>query len=62
MPCARSARMMPVLLTTGYGEVLGRGYLHGVDEEQEVLMSDGVPPKQTFSLEFGRYGEDYKNV
>jgi uncharacterized protein len=55
-------RMMPVLLTTGYGEVLGRWYLQGVDEEQEALMSDGVPRKQTFSLEFGRYGEDYKNV
>ncbi|SDI01713.1 hypothetical protein SAMN05216466_1169 [Paraburkholderia phenazinium] len=59
---AIGGRMMPVLLTTGYGEVLGRWYLQGVDEEQEALMSDGAPRKQTFSLEFGRYGEDYKNV
>jgi len=55
-------RMVPVQLTTGYGEVLGRWYLQGVDEEQEALMSDGAPRKQTFSLEFGRYGEDYKNL
>lgn len=55
-------RMLPVQLTTGYGEVLGRWYLQAVEEEQEALMSDGVPRKQTFSLEFGRYGEDYKNV
>ncbi|MFP3614784.1 phage tail protein [Paraburkholderia sp. SIMBA_050] len=55
-------RMVPVQLTTGYGEVLGRWYLQGIDEEQEALMSDGAPRKQTFSLEFGRYGEDYKNL
>lgn len=55
-------RMLPVQLTTGYGEVLGRWYLQAVEEEQEALMSDGAPRKQTFSLEFGRYGEDYKNV
>ncbi|WP_035546349.1 phage tail protein [Burkholderia sp. 9120] len=59
---AIGARLVPVQLTTGYGEVLGRWYLQGVDEEQEALMSDGAPRKQTFSLEFGRYGEDYKNV
>jgi uncharacterized protein len=59
---AIGGRMLPVQLTTGYGEVLGRWYLQGVDEEQEALMSDGAPRKQTFSLEFGRYGEDYKNL
>lgn len=59
---AIGGRMMPLQLTTGYGEVLGRWYLQSVEEEQEALMSDGAPRKQTFSLEFGRYGEDYKNV
>lgn len=59
---AIGGKMVPVQLTTGYGEVLGRWYLQGVDEEQEALMSDGAPRKQTFSLEFGRYGEDYKNL
>lgn len=59
---AIGGKMVPVQLTTGYGEVLGRWYLQGVDEEQEALMADGAPRKQTFSLEFGRYGEDYKNV
>ncbi|HGL6718919.1 TPA: oxidoreductase, partial [Burkholderia contaminans] len=26
------------------------------------LLADGLPRKQTFSVEFGRYGEDFKNV
>ena len=55
-------RMQPVQLTTGSGEVLGRWYLQGVEEEQEALLSDGTPRKQAFSLEFGRYGEDYKKL
>lgn len=53
---------VPVLLTTGYGEVLGRWYLTKVDEEQDGLMSDGAPRKQTFTLEFGRYGDDFTNL
>lgn len=54
--------MKPVQLTTGAGDVLGRWYLQAIEEEQEALLADGVPRKQTFSLEFGRYGEDFKNV
>lgn len=53
---------VPVMLTTGYGEVLGRWYLTKVDEEQDGLMSDGAPRKQTFTLEFGRYGDDFTNI
>lgn len=52
----------PVMLTTGYGEVLGRWYLTKVDEEQDGLMSDGAPRKQTFTLEFSRYGDDFTNI
>jgi phage protein U len=52
----------PVILTTGYGESLGYWYLTKIDEEQEYLFPDGMPRKQTFTLEFERYGEDYQNV
>lgn len=55
-------KMDPVQLTTGYGKVMGRWYLHGIEEEQDGLLHDGAPRKQSFSLEFGRYGEDRKNV
>ncbi|TKC83825.1 phage tail protein [Trinickia terrae] len=59
---AIGAKLKPVQLTAGTGDVLGRWYLHSVDEEQEALMSDGAPRKQTYSLELGRYGEDFKNL
>ncbi|WP_240462173.1 phage tail protein, partial [Burkholderia sp. Nafp2/4-1b] len=59
---AIGADMKPVQLTTGAGDVLGRWYLQRIDEEQHALLADGVPRKQTFSLEFGRYGEDFKHV
>lgn len=52
----------PVTLTTGYGEHLGRWYLTRVQEEQSHLFADGAPRKQAFTLEFTRYGEDYRNV
>ncbi|HIH2651599.1 TPA: phage tail protein [Burkholderia cenocepacia] len=55
-------RMKPVQLTTGDGEVLGRWLLQAIEEEQDALLADGLPRKQTFSVEFGRYGEDFKNV
>ncbi|WP_373860967.1 hypothetical protein [Azotobacter vinelandii] len=32
-----------------------------IDEEQGSLMPDGAPRKQTFTLEFRRYGDDYAN-
>ncbi|WP_257835011.1 phage tail protein [Burkholderia glumae] len=55
-------RMKPVQLTTGDGEVLGRWLLQSIEEEQVAMLADGLPRKQTFSVEFGRYGEDFKNV
>lgn len=55
-------RMKPVHLMTGDGDVLGRWYLQSIEEEQDALLVDGLPRKQTFSVEFGRYGEDFKNV
>lgn len=52
-------RQQPLLLTTGYGESLGHWLMLRIDEEQSGLMPDGAPRKQTFSLEFQRYGDDY---
>lgn len=54
--------MQPLVLTTGYGEALGQWYLSRIDEEQEALFADGMPRKQTFTLEFQRYGEDYSDI
>lgn len=54
--------MKPIELTTGYGDVLGRWYMTQIEEEQEALLSNGAPRKQTFSLEFRRYGDDYQNL
>lgn len=56
------AGMLPLDLATGYGDVLGRWYLAQIEEEQFAILSDGAPRKQTFSLEFRRYGDDYQNA
>lgn len=52
-------QMDPLILTTGYGDVLGIWYLVSIEEEQTALFADGMPRKQQFTLEFQRYGEDY---
>ena len=51
-------RMQPLLLTSGYGEVLGTWCLASVNEDREALMQGGIPRKQGFNLEFVRYGDD----
>lgn len=56
------ARLQPLTLTTGYGDVLGTWCLESVDEEQSSLMAGGIPRKQSFTLEFVRYGDDMQNV
>ena len=55
-------QLLPLSLTTGYGEVLGTWCLTSIEEEQSVLLAGGIPRKQGFSLEFSRYGEDLRNV
>jgi phage protein U len=55
-------RREPLNLTTGYGEVLGLWCLARIEEEQGALMQGGIPRKQSFTLEFIRYGEDLSNV
>lgn len=56
------AQLVPLALTTGYGEVLGNWCLKKVTEEQGFLMQGGIPRKQGFTLEFVRYGDDLQNV
>ncbi len=56
------AQLVPLNLTTGYGMVLGTWCLRSVHEEQDALLAGGIPRKQTFSLEFSRYGDDLQNV
>lgn len=55
-------QLLPLSLTTGYGEVLGNWCLTSIDEDQSNLLAGGIPRKQGFSLEFTRYGEDLQNV
>lgn len=56
------ARLLPLSLTTGYGLVLGTWCLRRLEEEQGALLAGGIPRKQTFTLEFTRYGDDMQNV
>ncbi len=56
------AKLLPLNLTTGYGFVLGTWCLRSLEEEQGALLAGGIPRKQTFSLEFSRYGDDMQNV
>lgn len=55
-------RREPLNLITGYGIVLGTWCLTRVEEEQGALIRGGIPRKQSFTLEFVRYGEDMQNV
>jgi len=57
-----AGRLVPLALTTGYGEVLGSWCLKKISEEQGALMQGGIPRKQGFTLEFVRYGDDLQNV
>ncbi|WP_325437884.1 phage tail protein [Pseudomonas nitroreducens] len=59
---AVGAKLEPLNLTTGYGQVLGLWCLARLEEEQGALLRGGIPRKQSFTLEFIRYGEDLPNV
>lgn len=56
------ARLQPLTLTTGYGEVIGTWCLKSINEEQGALLHGGIPRKQGFTLEFARYGDDMQNL
>lgn len=55
------AQLLPLGLTTGYGEVLGNWCLKNIDEDQSAFLQGGIPSKQGFTLEFVRYGDDMQN-
>ncbi|WP_213878622.1 phage tail protein [Pseudomonas sp. dw_358] len=55
------AALKPFDLTTGYGQVLGTWCLTRIDEEQSALLQGALPRKQSFTLEFVRYGDDLQN-
>lgn len=56
------SQLLPLNLTTGYGVVLGTWCLRSIGEEQGALLAGGIPRKQSFTLEFSRYGDDMQNV
>ncbi|QXH50343.1 phage tail protein [Pseudomonas fakonensis] len=55
-------QLLPLSLTTGYGEVLGNWCLTNIEEDQSLLQAGGIPRKQGFSLEFVSYGQDLQNL
>ena len=55
-------QLLPLSLTTGYGEVLGTWCLTSIEEDQSSLVAGGIPRKQGFSLEFVSYGDDLQNL
>jgi phage protein U len=55
-------QLQPVLLTTGYGDVLGSWCLVNLNEDQSALLQGGIPRKQAFTLEFVRYGDDLQDL
>lgn len=55
-------KLEPLILTTGYGKVLGSWCLLNISEEQSSLLQGGIPLKQAFNLEFVRYGDDMQNL
>lgn len=55
---ALAARLVPLDLVTGAGNVLGAWCLRSIQEDQSALLRGAIPRKQGFSLEFVRYGDD----
>ena len=56
------AQLFPLNLITGSGQVLGIWCLRRLEEEQGALLAGAIPRKQSFTLEFTRYGDDLQDV
>ncbi|RPE72549.1 hypothetical protein EDC62_0240 [Tibeticola sediminis] len=54
----QGAGARPLTLVTGYGEVLGRWVITGLDEEQPTIGERGAALEQRFSLTLAAYGDD----
>ena len=48
----------PLMLTTGYGDVLGEWVITGLEEEQPVIGPSGAPLEQRFRLTLAAYARD----
>lgn len=48
----------PLLLVTGYGEVLGEWVITAIEEEQPLIGPSGAPIEQRFRLTLGAYARD----
>lgn len=53
-----SAGARPLLLVTGYGDVLGRWVITAIEEEQPTIGPLGAPVEQRFRLTLAAYGEE----
>lgn len=48
----------PLLLVTGYGDVLGEWVITGIEEEQPTIGPSGAPLEQRFRLTLAAYARD----
>lgn len=48
----------PLMLVTGYGDVLGEWVITGLEEEQPVIGPSGAPLEQRFRLSLAAYARD----
>jgi hypothetical protein len=48
----------PLLLVTGYGDVLGEWVITGIEEEQPAIGPSGAPLEQRFRLTLAAYARD----
>jgi len=55
---AEAGKGIPLMLLDGRGYVWGKWVINSIRETQEVFFSDGVPRKQSFTLQLTRYGDD----
>ncbi len=53
-----AGRMEPLDLVTGDGRALGKWCIVRVGESDSHFFTDGVPRKQSFTLELERYGDE----
>lgn len=53
-----AAGARPLLLVTGYGDVIGRYVITAIEEEQPTIGALGAPVEQRFRLTLAAYGED----
>lgn len=53
-----AAGARPLMLVTGYGDVLGEWVITGLEEEQPVIGPSGAPIEQRFRLTLAAYARD----